>query len=248
MGLRNTVEVVTGLLLRQAFPAGDNTALESFWQTSSGIAETTAQLARPLGITNRDEAYTFALFRDCGVPLMIGKFPLYAKFINQNRQTGTATAPEVVQFGIDHASLGARLAQSWMLPQGNLHRHFQSSRLCVAARRLDPQGKLHTGGTSTGGGADFHPPASRPRVRGMVNGRRIRPAVPEHHRRAFACSCGEVGSLKLRRSRRSFFGAWIAEHRPQLASPPRAAAGLFAWRCNVPHGSLPRRLRGWKTR
>jgi HD-like signal output (HDOD) protein len=117
MGLRNTVEVVTGLLLRQAFPAGDNTALESFWQTSSGIAEMTARLARPLGIANRDEAYTFALFRDCGVPLMIGKFPLYAKFMNQNRQTGAATAPEVVQFGIDHASLGARLAQSWMLPE-----------------------------------------------------------------------------------------------------------------------------------
>jgi HD-like signal output (HDOD) protein len=115
MGLRNTVEVVTGLLLRQAFPAGDNTALESFWQTSSGIAETTARLGRPLGINNRDEAYTFALFRDCGVPLMIGKFQTYAKFIGRNPDG--ATALEVAQFGVDHASLGARLAQSWMLPE-----------------------------------------------------------------------------------------------------------------------------------
>ena len=81
MGLRNTVEIVTGLLLRQAFPVGDNAAMETFWQTSSGIAELTAQLARPLGIKNRDEAYTFALFRDYGVPLMIRQFPTYANFM-----------------------------------------------------------------------------------------------------------------------------------------------------------------------
>ena len=42
--------------------------METFWQTSSGIAVVAAQLTRPLGIKNRDEAYTFALFRDCGVP------------------------------------------------------------------------------------------------------------------------------------------------------------------------------------
>jgi HD-like signal output (HDOD) protein len=33
MGLRNTIEIVTGLLLRQAFPAADNAAMEIFWQT-----------------------------------------------------------------------------------------------------------------------------------------------------------------------------------------------------------------------
>jgi len=34
---------------------------------SSGIAEVAAQLA-PRPITHRDEIYTFALFRDCGIP------------------------------------------------------------------------------------------------------------------------------------------------------------------------------------
>lgn len=119
MGLRNTVEVVTGLLLRQAFPVGDNSAMESFWQASSGIAEVTAQLAKPLGISNRDEAYTFALFRDCGVPLMIGKFPGYSNFMKASHlDNGRAiTADEIGEFGVDHASLGARLAQSWLLPE-----------------------------------------------------------------------------------------------------------------------------------
>lgn len=119
LGLRNTVEIVTGLLLRQAFPVGDNDAMENFWESSSGIAEITARIAKPLGIRNRDEAYTFALFRDCGVPLMIGKFPGYSKFMKlDDLHTGHAvTGDEIVEFGIDHASLGARLAQSWELPE-----------------------------------------------------------------------------------------------------------------------------------
>lgn len=119
MGLRNTVEIVTGLLLRQSFPVGDNAAMEGFWQASSGIAEVTAQLAQPLGIKNRDEAYTFALFRDCGIPLMLGKFPGYANFMKVSHlDNGRAiTTDETDEFGVDHASLGARLAQSWLLPE-----------------------------------------------------------------------------------------------------------------------------------
>ena len=119
LGLRNTVEIVTGLLLRQAFPVGDNSAMDGFWQASSGIAEVSAQLARPLGITNRDEAYTFALFRDCGIPLMISKFPGYVNFMKASHlDSGRAiTADEIDEFGVDHASLGARLAQSWSLPE-----------------------------------------------------------------------------------------------------------------------------------
>ena len=119
MGLRNTVEIVTGLLLRQVFPIGNNAAMETFWQTSSGIAEVAAQLVRPLGIRNRDEAYTFALFRDCGVPLMIRQFPTYANFIkvSQLDQERSITADEVDEFGLDHASLGAKIAQSWSLPE-----------------------------------------------------------------------------------------------------------------------------------
>ena len=119
MGLRNTVEIVTGLLLRQAFPVGDNFAMETFWETSSGIAEVAAQLAPRLGITNRDEIYTFALFRDCGIPLMLSTFPGYANFMKvSHMDTGNAiTADETDEFGIDHTSLGVRLAQSWMLPE-----------------------------------------------------------------------------------------------------------------------------------
>lgn len=127
LGLRNTVEIVTGLLLRQAFPVGDSNAMEAFWHASSGIAEVTAQIAKPLGFRNRDEAYTFALFRDCGVALMIGQFPGYANFMKVSHlDTGRPiTADEVSEFGMDHASLGARLAQSWALDE-DINRAIQN--------------------------------------------------------------------------------------------------------------------------
>ena len=118
LGLRNTVEIVTGLLLRQAFPVGDSSLMDSFWHTSSGVAEVAAQLARPLRFLNKDEVYTFALFRDCGIALMIGQFPGYANFMKVSHlDTGRAiTADEMAEFGMDHASLGAKLAQTWTLP------------------------------------------------------------------------------------------------------------------------------------
>ena len=118
LGLRNTVEIITGLLLRQAFPVGDNEAMETFWQSSSGIAEVSAQLARPLGFKNQDGAYTFALFRDCGLPLMISRFPGYANFMKVSHlDTGRAiTTDEIEEFGMDHANLGAKLASGWALP------------------------------------------------------------------------------------------------------------------------------------
>jgi HD-like signal output (HDOD) protein len=119
LGLRNTVEIMTGLLLRQAFPIGDNDAMETFWQSSSGIAEVAAQLTKPLRIGNQDGAYTFALFRDCGLPLMISQFPGYANFMKVSHlDTGRAiTADEIDEFGMDHASLGSRLASEWALPE-----------------------------------------------------------------------------------------------------------------------------------
>lgn len=146
LGLRNTVEIVTGLLLRQTFLVGDNAAMDGFWQTSSGIAAVCAQLARPLGIGNRDEVYTFALFRDCGIALMLVKFPGYANFMKASHphSESAITAAEIAKFGIDHASLGARLAQSWQLPEGTTagiqHHHdialLQSGSVAREACRL----------------------------------------------------------------------------------------------------------------
>ena len=69
LGLRETSRLIAGLLLRQAFASSQSPAMYEFWDSSSRIAMIAAYLARELDVARLDEAHTFALFRDCGVPV-----------------------------------------------------------------------------------------------------------------------------------------------------------------------------------
>lgn len=119
LGLRNVAQLVTGLLLRQAFPVAESDTMERFWETSSGTALVTAHLARALKYRDRDEAYTFALFRDCGVALMTRKFRDYGMLMRKMQASAerSVTAIEDQHYTINHARIGYQLAKSWMLPE-----------------------------------------------------------------------------------------------------------------------------------
>jgi HD-like signal output (HDOD) protein len=118
LGLRNVKEIVTGLLLRNMLPAGESKAMQHFWDTSSGIAMTASMLAKPLAGLDREDAYTFALFRDCGIPLMVKRFPQYDRFYADPVSAAQSlTDAESAKFGIDHARVGAQLARTWHLPE-----------------------------------------------------------------------------------------------------------------------------------
>ncbi|UCH46451.1 MAG: HDOD domain-containing protein [Betaproteobacteria bacterium] len=117
LGLRNVKEIVTGLLLRNSLMKADSKVLERFWETSSDIAQTASLLAKSLAGLDREDVYTFALFRDRGIPLMVLRFPEYEDFYSKAvADTQLLTEAENAQFGIDHARVGAELARSWHLP------------------------------------------------------------------------------------------------------------------------------------
>ena len=129
LGLRNVAQIVTGLLLRQAFPGGADDALEEFWTVSSAVATLSALLARKLKGMGRDEAYTFALFRDCGMLAMLGNFEGYKPKLPGVKVEGEGgiIAVEDRLYNMNHARLGARMAQTWLLPEDTcgaiLHHH-----------------------------------------------------------------------------------------------------------------------------
>lgn len=130
LGLRNVAQLVTGLLLRQVFPLAHSAAMEEFWVSSSSIALVTAYLVRGKvkGI-NFDDAYTFALFRDCGIPAMLTTFPAYRSPLTQAGAGNDASPTELENkhHGLNHASTGYYLAKSWLLPEATcqavLHHH-----------------------------------------------------------------------------------------------------------------------------
>jgi len=75
LGLRETSRLIAGLLLRRAFASSESPAMYEFWDASARIAMIAAYLARELAVARLDEAHTFALFRDCGVPVLLARYP-----------------------------------------------------------------------------------------------------------------------------------------------------------------------------
>ncbi len=134
LGLQNVTRLITGLLLRQVFAVSNSVAMENFWSVSSRIAAITAHVARTLRCSDRDEAYTFGLFRDCGMPLMACKFPDYVELLDRKRSVhgqGLLDAEEA-RYAVNHALVGFHMATSWYL----------SAELCQAIQQHHDAGVL----------------------------------------------------------------------------------------------------------
>ena len=87
------------------------------WNNSIDVAMTCAAIAKILGITSVDEAYTFGLFHDSGIPLLMEKFENYTQVL---KQASTATTRKVTDiendaFGTNHSVVGYYVAKAWLL-------------------------------------------------------------------------------------------------------------------------------------
>jgi len=133
LGLRNVSHLVTRLLLQQALAVGSNEAMEDYWDSSSKIAAILSWLARKTGKLDRDEAYTYGLFRDSGVPVMMLNFDDYVELAGDTAGNKERLLSEIEmdELGTDHATLGHTLAESWHLSQATCmaikhHHHYAS--------------------------------------------------------------------------------------------------------------------------
>lgn len=121
LGLDVASRAIAGLILRKIFPP--TPALERFWHASAIVARLSGWLAQQaLGDGHKirpDDAYTFGLFRDCGIPILLNRFsqyPMVLKNANGEREL-SFTAIEETQCPTNHAIVGSMLAQSWWLPE-----------------------------------------------------------------------------------------------------------------------------------
>ena len=117
LGLRNVGELITGLLLRQAFPVGDSKHLDRFWETSSRTATVSGLIATRLRVVDREAAYTLGLFRDCGMAVMVRKFKDYEDVMSRAalREGAHIIHLEHERYDMHHARVGFLLARSWVL-------------------------------------------------------------------------------------------------------------------------------------
>ncbi len=119
LGLKTASRAVAGIILRKAFPNVAN--LERFWDASARIARLSGWLALHLNIPGlrADDAYTFGLFRDCGIPVLLSRFPNYGKLlaIANHDAVNSFTDVEETELPTNHAMVGCILAQNWWLPE-----------------------------------------------------------------------------------------------------------------------------------
>lgn len=119
LGLGVSSRAIAGLMLRKLFPL--TPSLERFWHSTATIARVGGWLAKSFrnGIKVRpDDAYTFSLFRDCGIPILMRRFSQYQDALKKANEENelSFTAVEQTQFPTNHAAVGCLLAQSWWLP------------------------------------------------------------------------------------------------------------------------------------
>lgn len=119
LGLKLTIGTIAGLSLNKAF--GHAPHLERFWDESGTTARVSGWLAKRLRKCcwiRPEDAYTFGLFHDCGIPVLMAPFPEYRRVLAlaNAEQTLCFTEIENREMGTNHAEMGALLAESWSLP------------------------------------------------------------------------------------------------------------------------------------
>ncbi|MDY7562353.1 HDOD domain-containing protein [Pseudomonas sp. 10B1] len=95
--------------------------LNRFWDTAQDVAMTSLTLAKRVGSQVVDEAYAVGLFHDCGIPLMLKRFPDYMNVLEDAYAKAGPSCrvvdTENAAFNTNHAVVGYFTAKSWRLPE-----------------------------------------------------------------------------------------------------------------------------------
>lgn len=117
LGTRVVTCIVIAGALRSAFDGSPAAWLEKFWRRTRQSAVGAAVVARrQIGIAP-DAAYTYALFQDAAIPIMMKRFKDYEQVVAAARSRGLTRADaENAYFSYTHVIAGALLVRNWGLP------------------------------------------------------------------------------------------------------------------------------------
>ncbi|MEI6703475.1 MAG: HDOD domain-containing protein [Deltaproteobacteria bacterium] len=119
LGLSMLSSTISGLVLRNVFSGKDQVSMERFWDSSAKFAMATTVIAKKITGLNKEDAYTYGLFQNCGIPILIQKFPDYKQTLDKanNSSEDKFTDIEDEAHGTDHATIGYLMTKSWNLPE-----------------------------------------------------------------------------------------------------------------------------------
>lgn len=151
MGVRASVQLLTGFLSRQALNV-QSPLLAHFWETSTRRALACEHIGHQLYGMDPGLAYSFGLFCHVGMPVMLRGVKGYGSTITEAlaRKDRTFIQTENANHRTDHAVVGAIVARTWHLPAEvavaiRLHHDFsalQDARFPDAVRHLVAMGLI----------------------------------------------------------------------------------------------------------
>lgn len=121
LGSRSIINLINAQSIKGEMADETIVTLNRFWDTAQDVAMTSLTLAKRTGSQAIDEAYALGLFHDCGIPLMIKRFPDYMTVLEQ-AYANAGPDKRVVDtendaFNTNHAVVGYYTAKSWRLPE-----------------------------------------------------------------------------------------------------------------------------------
>lgn len=121
LGLGTVADLVRGLLLRASL-YGDSAFYAWFWERSDDIARIAGAVAAERRSVTRlppGHVQLAALFHDCGVPILAGRFPEYIDFFRHgagHNYVWPRVKETDARFNTSHAVVGNMVAKHWKLP------------------------------------------------------------------------------------------------------------------------------------
>lgn len=121
LGCNTVINLVNAQSIRGELTDTAIVTLNRFWDTAQDVASACLTLAKRIGYPSPDEAYTLGLFHNCGIPLMLTRYPDYMAVLEEAyASVGAGTRITDVEnrvLNTNHAVVGYFVARSWRLPQ-----------------------------------------------------------------------------------------------------------------------------------
>ncbi len=121
LGSRSIINLINAQSIKGEMNDDTIVTLNRFWDTAQDVAMTCLTLAKRIGTQAGDEAYALGLFHDCGVPLMLQRFPNYMTVLEEAYASASPECRVVDTenrvFNTNHAVVGYYTAKSWRLPE-----------------------------------------------------------------------------------------------------------------------------------
>jgi len=121
LGSRSVINLINAQSIKGEMSDETIVVLSRFWDTAQDVAMTSLTLAKRIGSQTVDESYALGLFHDCGIPLMLKRFPEYMSVLEEayaNASPDTRVVDtENRRLNTNHAVVGYFTAKSWRLPE-----------------------------------------------------------------------------------------------------------------------------------